>query len=99
MSILGEMAGLTEHPAIGLAAALMLLAVFLASRRRLVLGVAALWLLYVPYEYGMKLHILCSGECNIRVDLLVIYPVLAVGTVVALVVGLRGARELGKSAN
>jgi len=26
----------------------------------------------------MKLRILCSGECNIRVDLLLIYPVLLV---------------------
>jgi hypothetical protein len=31
----------------------------------------------------MKRRWLCSGECNIRVDLLVIYPALLLGLVVA----------------
>jgi hypothetical protein len=93
--LLGPMSGLADQPWIGLLPALVLAALFLASRRRLVLVVAVLWLLYVPYEYGMKLHILCSGECNIRIDLLAIYPVLAVATIVALVVGLRAARKMG----
>jgi hypothetical protein len=35
-----------------------------------------LWLLYALYEYLMYRRILCSGDCNIRVDLLVIYPML-----------------------
>lgn len=35
------------------------------------------WLAYVPYEQAMKMRILCSGECNIRVDLLLFYPILA----------------------
>ncbi len=35
-----------------------------------------LWLAYSLYELGMRLRWLCSGECNIRVDLLLIYPVL-----------------------
>lgn len=34
------------------------------------------WLLYSGYEYMMHLRIWCSGECNIRVDLLVIFPLL-----------------------
>jgi len=34
------------------------------------------WLLYSGYEYLMLLRILCSGECNIRIDLLLIYPLL-----------------------
>lgn len=95
--VLGPMSGLTSQPALGLVAVLVLLALFLASRRRLVLVAAVLWLLYVPYEYGMKLRILCSGECDVRVDLLVIYPVLVLATVLALVVGLRAARQLGRS--
>ena len=37
---------------------------------------AVLWFAYAGYEYGMKTRVLCSGECNIRVDLLVIWPVL-----------------------
>jgi hypothetical protein len=38
----------------------------------------------------MKLRILCSGECNIRVDLLLLYPVLLLLTVVSIVVIVRG---------
>ncbi|MBL8177883.1 MAG: hypothetical protein JNK48_24615 [Bryobacterales bacterium] len=36
------------------------------------------WFGYGLWEYGMKTRILCSGECNIRVDLLFIYPLLIV---------------------
>jgi len=53
-------------------------------------GLAALgWGVYLPYEYGMKLRLLCSGECNIRVDLLLIYPVLAFLSLLALCAPLR----------
>jgi hypothetical protein len=37
----------------------------------------------------MKHRLLCGGECNIRVDLLLIYPVLAVLSLVAAIVALR----------
>jgi hypothetical protein len=33
----------------------------------------------------MKWRILCSGECNIRVDLLLIYPALVVLSILAAV--------------
>jgi len=45
-------------------------------RRSVVLLAALCWLAYAPYEMGMKLRLLCSGECNIRVDLLLFYPAL-----------------------
>ena len=35
-----------------------------------------LWILYSIYEYLIYARILCSGECNIRIDLLLIYPLL-----------------------
>jgi hypothetical protein len=37
----------------------------------------------------MKARILCSGECNIRVDLLILYPVMAALTLAAAVASLR----------
>jgi len=43
----------------------------------------SLWLLYALYEYLMYRRVLCSGDCNIRVDLLLIYPVLLVVTLAA----------------
>jgi hypothetical protein len=47
-----------------------------ASGRRGILVLAMSWLAYALYEYLMFTRILCSGECNIRVDLLLIYPAL-----------------------
>jgi hypothetical protein len=52
-------------------------------------GAGLAWLLYGLYEMGMKQRWLCTGECNIRIDLLIIYPVLLVGLVAALVSLLR----------
>jgi len=45
-----------------------------SSRFNLVL--ACLWLVYGIYESSKWLRLSCSGECNIRVDLLIIYPFL-----------------------
>ena len=50
------------------------------TRNRLVLLTGVLWILYGFYEYLMQIRVLCSGECNIRVDLLLIYPILLVYT-------------------
>jgi hypothetical protein len=38
----------------------------------------------------MRLRWLCTGECNIRVDLLLIYPVLALLSVIGIVSAARG---------
>ena len=48
---------------------------FSKSRQPIVLIIALTWLVYFLYEQAIKLQLLCSGECNIRVDLLLIYPV------------------------
>ncbi len=45
-------------------------------RARGALALAVAWALYAGYEFLMYRRLLCSGECNIRVDLLLIYPVL-----------------------
>lgn len=46
------------------------------GQRLIVCIAAALWVGYAAYETAMLHRILCSGECNIRVDLLLLYPVL-----------------------
>jgi hypothetical protein len=46
------------------------------SRSAALAVTGGLWLLYAVYEYLMYRRALCSGECNVRVDLLVIYPTL-----------------------
>jgi len=35
-----------------------------------------LWIIYSIYEHLINTRLLCTGECNIRIDLLVIYPLL-----------------------
>jgi hypothetical protein len=60
------------------------------SKKALFCGVVAgLWALYAVYELMMKLRILCSGECNIRVDLLLIVPLLWICSIVAFVQAVR----------
>ena len=72
-------------PWLALLPAAVFLGVFVLSRRRAGGIAAAAWLLYAVYEYGIKARVLCSGECNIRVDLLLIHPALILGSIVALV--------------
>ena len=81
--LLGAMAIFIEYPVLALAIGIVLLGLGRAARRRVVAGVGIGWLVYGLYEFGMRQRWLCSGECNIRIDLLVIYPLLAVGLVAA----------------
>ena len=50
---------------------------------------AIAWLVYAVYETAMARRILCSGECNIRVDLLLIYPLLLALSLAAVVAAYR----------
>jgi len=74
-----------------LAAALgaVLLVLYGLSRRRSVAIAGVAWLLYAAYETAMHLRWLCTSECNIRIDLLVIYPLLLVASGVAAVIFVR----------
>jgi hypothetical protein len=65
---------------------------FARARASSALAAALAWLGYLFYEYAMKLRWLCSGECNIRVDLLVLYPLLLLVSLIALWRGLRSRR-------
>jgi hypothetical protein len=78
-----------EQPWMALIPAGLLTALYCSSRQRVVLVAAASWFCYLPYEWGMKQRILCSGECNIRVDLLLIYPVLLLISLAAIFMFLR----------
>lgn len=84
--MLRSIAILIEYPFLALVPAALFAALFVKSKNRFVLVAPVLWLAYVPYEYGMKLRILCTGECDIRIDLLVLYPVLILVSLIALVV-------------
>lgn len=62
---------------LSLPASIVFLVLFAISRRMLCLVAALLFLLPVPYEVIVQMN--CSGECNIRVDLLLILPLELIG--------------------
>ncbi len=92
--LLGAMAIFIKYPLLALAIGAVLLGLGRWGRRRVVVAVGFVWLLYGVYEFGIRQRWLCSGECNIRVDLLVIYPVLAIGLVVAAISLLRAPKGM-----
>ena len=71
------------YPWLAFVVALAMLALYLWRHSRAVLIVSGGWALYGIYEHLMRARVLCSGECNIRVDLFVLYPTLAIATVAA----------------
>lgn len=58
----------------------------LLARARFAFIVTLLWVVYGIYEWLMFARILCSGDCNIRMDLLFIYPVLLLLSLTTLIV-------------
>lgn len=84
-----------EQPLLALMPAVVFFGFYRASRRRVTLVAAVVWVAYAAYELAMRRRWLCSGECNIRVDLLLIYPMLAVMSLIGLVAASRGRRPAG----
>jgi hypothetical protein len=76
-------------PLLALVPAFLLGLVYWRTRRRSALLAASAWLAYFLYEEAMRRRILCSGECNIRVDLLLLYPVLIAISLIAVVSAVR----------
>lgn len=82
-----------QYPWLAALIGLLLVGLGQSRGRRTAVVVGVIWLLYAAYETAMRLRWLCTGECNIRVDLLLIYPVLLATTVVAIVNLLRTRRS------
>jgi len=76
------------YPWMALVPGLFFAGFFRLSRRRVVGLTAVAWFLYAVYEYGMLRRWTCSGECNIRIDLLLAYPILFLLSGVAIVVAM-----------
>ena len=90
--LLTAMAIFIEYPFLAAVLGVILLGLGRRTRHRTAVGVGVVWLFYALYETGMQRRWLCSGECNIRIDLLVIYPALLIGLVAAVGSILRGPR-------
>lgn len=86
-----------EEPWLAIVPAAIFAWLFFTSRRFAPCVAAIVWILYGFYEYGMKVRWLCTGECNIRVDLLLMYPVLILISVAGVVSAVRGASSQASS--
>ena len=78
-------------PWLALIPAAVFAAFYRYTRSKVVAFTALIWALYALYEYSILRRWTCRGECDIRVDLLLIYPVLAVLSVAAGIVTTRAA--------
>jgi hypothetical protein len=90
MKLLSAMSILIESPWLALLPMVFFVNISLVLKKPVILFAALPWLAYLPYEYAMRFRILCSGECNIRVDLLLIYPALIVISLVGLILSATG---------
>ena len=79
-----RLATLIALPLLAVLFGLLIVACFKLAHSHLLLAAGTLWIGYGIYEYLMQIRVLCSGECNIRVDLLLIYPVLLALTLASL---------------
>jgi hypothetical protein len=86
------MAILIEYPFLAAVVGVGFVALGRWASRTTVVAAGLVWLVYAAYETGMRQRWLCRGECNIRIDLLLIYPLLLVLSAVAVVSLLRAAR-------
>jgi hypothetical protein len=60
------------------------------------LAAALSWAAYAAYEAAITMRILCSGKCNLRIDLLAIYPALVLLTFIAAIIGARGRARVAR---
>jgi hypothetical protein len=75
---------MVAYPWIAFAVAGAFAALWAWRRARSAAVAAVMWVAYAAYESLVMMRVLCSGDCNIRVDLVLVYPVLAVVSIVAL---------------
>ena len=85
MGILSSLAIFVQYPFLAALIGIALLALGWRTRHRTPVGVGVVWMLYALYETAMQQRWLCTGECDIRIDLLVIYPALIIATLAAVV--------------
>jgi hypothetical protein len=78
-----------EHPWLAFLGAVFFGWLWSWRRARSAAVAAGIWALYGVWEYLILARIACSGECNIRVDLLLLYPILAIVSAIAVLGALR----------
>jgi hypothetical protein len=85
MTMIRSMAVMAGYPILILLPVALFAALAWFTRGRVVRWVAIAWAVYGVYETLRFFRILCFGECHERLDLVVIYPLLALASAVGLV--------------
>lgn len=78
--LLAPMVFFVAYPAAAALIGGLFLVLARCTPRRVGRGMGVAWLLYAAYETSMQQRWLCSGECNIRIDLFLIGPLLLLGS-------------------
>lgn len=81
------MAAFIAYPWVALVIAAIFALLHVRRQRSILAWAGGAWLLYGLYEYMIYYSIWCDADCDIRVDLLLIYPVLialSLGAIVSL---------------
>ena len=79
------MAVFIEHPLLAAVIGILLVALGRVLHRGLATAAGVMWIMYSLWEFAIKQRWLCRGDCDIRADLIFIYPLLILGSVAAVV--------------
>ena len=79
------MAVFIEHPLFAAVIGILLVTLGRVLHRGLATAAGVMWLMYSLWEFAIKQRWLCRGDCDIRADLIFIYPLLILGSVAAVV--------------
>jgi len=79
------MAVFIEHPLLAAVIGILLVTLGRVLHRGLTTTAGVMWLMYSLWEFAIKQRWLCRGDCDIRADLIFIYPLLILGSVAAVV--------------
>ncbi|MCF6320696.1 MAG: hypothetical protein L3J32_02880 [Rhizobiaceae bacterium] len=74
----------TTSPWLAAIPALLFFWMYNRFKLKVILYTALLWAVYLIYELGIYFGLLCDEDCNIRIDLFAIYPLLAVMSLLAI---------------
>ncbi len=80
-------------PILALVPSTVFTVMYLHCRSLPILLAALAWMAYFAYEQAIKIRLICSGECNIRVDLLLFYPLLLLLSILAVVAYFKAWRQ------
>ena len=79
------MAVFIEHPLLAAVIGILLVTLGRILHRGLATVAGVMWIMYSLWEFAIKQRWLCRGDCDIRADLIFIYPLLILGSVAAVV--------------